>query len=285
MSSGADLFVVCKQCGSEVSSYVTECPYCGHRLRRRAPKLPRENVPSRAPRGLSRRIRWRRPTSPTPALARPRGRLSRWAQESKAGSRPYATIALVAVSCAAWVAWRGGFVGLDKLVVAGPLHGDWWKLFTSQFAYQNGLYGFVTLVAVAIFGWLLELRRGPAVVLALFLGAGATGALLASAVYSEPTVSGGSAAALALLAAWAVPDLRAARAGSYYEGDLLGAGAIAAVLLAIPFALPKALVLLALPKALVLVALPETSWLAGVTGGALGLLVGLGLQRVESPEL
>ena len=42
MSSGADLFVVCKQCGSEVSPYITECPYCGHRLRRRAPDLPRE---------------------------------------------------------------------------------------------------------------------------------------------------------------------------------------------------------------------------------------------------
>ena len=39
MSSGADLFVVCKQCGSEVSPYITECPYCGSRLRKRAPKL------------------------------------------------------------------------------------------------------------------------------------------------------------------------------------------------------------------------------------------------------
>ena len=29
-------------CGSEVSPYVTECPYCGTRLRKRAPKLERE---------------------------------------------------------------------------------------------------------------------------------------------------------------------------------------------------------------------------------------------------
>ena len=35
MSSGADLFVVCKNCGSEVSPYITECPYCGSRLRDR----------------------------------------------------------------------------------------------------------------------------------------------------------------------------------------------------------------------------------------------------------
>jgi len=34
-----DLFVVCKKCGSEVSPYITECPYCGNRLRKRAPKI------------------------------------------------------------------------------------------------------------------------------------------------------------------------------------------------------------------------------------------------------
>ena len=36
-----DLFVVCKNCGSEVSPYVTECPYCGQRVRKRAPKIER----------------------------------------------------------------------------------------------------------------------------------------------------------------------------------------------------------------------------------------------------
>jgi membrane associated rhomboid family serine protease len=154
----------------------------------------------------------------------------------------------------------------DKLVIVGPLNGDWWKLFSSQFAYLNGLYAFVALVAIAIFGWLLERRHGPVVVLALFLAAGAAGALAASAAYAVAVVSGGNAAALGLLAAWAVPDLRAARAGEDYEGDLLGAAAIAAALLAIPFARP------------------EASWLAGVTGGALGLLLGLGLARGELRE-
>ena len=66
-----------------------------------------------------------------------------------------------------------------------------------QFAYLKGWYAFVTLLAIALFGWLLERRHGPVVVLALFLGAGATGALVASAVYAEPIVSGGNAAALA----------------------------------------------------------------------------------------
>jgi membrane associated rhomboid family serine protease len=173
----------------------------------------------------------------------------------------------VAVSCGVWVAWRGGFVSLGKLVVIGPLNGDWWKLFTSQFAYANGLYEFVALVAIGIFGWLLERRHGPAVVLALFFGAGAGGALVASAVYSEAIVSGANGAALALLAAWAVPDLEAARAGMDYEGDLLGVAAIAAVLLALPFAQPQA------------------SWLAGITGGVIGLVAGLGLSRMRQPEL
>src|SRR5213078_1848302 len=37
-----ELSVVCRNCGSEVSPYVTECPYCGTRIRKRAPKLQRE---------------------------------------------------------------------------------------------------------------------------------------------------------------------------------------------------------------------------------------------------
>ena len=265
MSPGADLFVVCKQCGSEVSPYITECPYCGHRLRRRAPKLPRVGDSSSAQRTRTRRWPVGGGTRRAPTRTRPRRSLGGF--DRGAGTRPYATIALVAVSCGVWVAWRGGFVSLDKLVVIGPLQGDWWKLFTSQFAYANGLYEFVALVAVALFGWLLERRHGPAVVIALFLGAGAAGALAASAVYSYAIVSGGNGAALALLCAWAIPDLEAARAGTDYDGDLLGVAAIAAVLLALPFAQPQA------------------SWLAGVTGGALGLVLGLGLRRVSQSEL
>ena len=46
MAGAPDLFVVCKNCQSEVSPYITECPYCGQRLRKRAPKLDREGRPS-----------------------------------------------------------------------------------------------------------------------------------------------------------------------------------------------------------------------------------------------
>jgi membrane associated rhomboid family serine protease len=278
MSSGADLFVVCKQCGSEVSPYITECPYCGHRLRRRAPKLPRVGGPGGSVGGRGRR--WRVKRRPRSVLADERPRRFAASLESRwAASPPYATVALVAGSCVVWVLVRGGYVDLNKLIVAGPLNGDWWKLFTSQFVYVNGLYAFVALVAIAIFGWLLERRHGPLLVLALFLAAGATGALVASAIYSHAVVSGGSAAALGLLAAWAIPDLWAARAGVDYDGDLLAVGAIAALLLAIPFALPRMVAVVALSKTVAVVVLPETSWLAGVGGGAVGLVIGLGLGR------
>jgi|SRR5271166_1919363 len=262
MTSGADLFVVCKQCGSEVSPYITECPYCGSRLRRRAPKLPRAHTPAR-----TRRRRLRLPALFRRSRSRPErvpgGRGVRHGAGASAATRPYATIVLVAIPIVLWVAARAEPLLNAKLAIIGPLNGDWWKLFTSQFVYGNGIYAFVALLAIAIFGWLLERRNGPAVVIALFLGAGVTGALVASAVYAEPVVSGGNAGALALLAAWAAPDLLAARNHTYYEGDLLGAGAIAALLLAIPFARP------------------EASWLAGVTGGLLGLAVGLGLSQLD----
>lgn len=178
--------------------------------------------------------------------------------------RPYATIALVAAGAIMWVLLRAGYFSVLRVGVLGPLQGDWWKLFTAPFAYLYGWYALVTLLVVAIFGWLMERRVGPIVVLGLFFAAGAAGVLVAEAVYAFPVVLGANAGALALLAAWAAPDLRAARADHYYEGDLLGAGALAALMLAMPFVLKTA---------------PEASWLAGVTGGALGLLVGLGLQR------
>jgi len=262
MSSGADLFVVCKQCGSEVSPYITECPYCGHRLRRRAPKLPRAGGHGGS--GKSRRpglgsLLGRSGSRPAPRARATalRERSDRWATE-----RPYGTITLVLLGCAGWIAANAEPIWAAKLI--GPAEGDWWRIFTTQFVYPGtgggGAYAFVALLVTALFGWLLERRHGPVLVLCLFLAAGVAGVLAAEAVYTFPGVLGGNAGALALLACWAAPDLRALRTGRHYEGDLLGAGALAALLLALPFALPSA------------------SWLAGVVGGAIGLVVGLGLR-------
>ena len=103
MTSGADLFVVCKQCGSEVSPYITECPYCGNRLRRRAPKLPRAQTPTRSGRGRSRLVSLLRGRRRSPAT-RPGGYGSGYGSGRWEGTRPYATIAIVAVSAGLWIA-------------------------------------------------------------------------------------------------------------------------------------------------------------------------------------
>ena len=250
MSSGADLFVVCKQCGSQVSPYITECPYCGHRLRRRAPKLPREGD----------RKRTRRARVPSSLTRLKSGEIPGIRGEA----RPYVTIAIVLATCGVWIAWDGGFVSLDKLVILGPLHGDWWRLVSSQFTYASGFYQFTTLVAIALFGWLLERRHGWLVVFALFFACGVGSALVGIAVYPFPFFSGANGAALGLIAAWAVPDLRAARARRYYDGDLLGTAAIAGAVLCMPLARP------------------EANWIVGVSGGLIGLLIGLGLDRAPS---
>ncbi|HEX5225098.1 MAG TPA: rhomboid family intramembrane serine protease [Solirubrobacteraceae bacterium] len=268
MPSGADLFVVCKQCGSEVSPYVTECPYCGHRLRRRAPKLPRMQAQERAAAARPR-------LSALIGRRQRRGRLAvvdhgygsgRWE-----ATRPYATILLVALAVAAWVLWHAWPDEQPELVIAGPLHGEWWRLLSYSFVYGNGVYAFITLVAIAIFGWLLERRHGPVVVVALYLAATIAGGLVALAVYSHPLVTGGNAGALALLAAWAAPDVRAARTGAPYEGDLLGTGVVAGLVIALPFALQPIGV-----EEFHLIG-SAASWLAGLCGGVIGLLAGTGL--------
>jgi membrane associated rhomboid family serine protease len=249
MSPSADLFVVCKQCGSEVSPYITECPYCGNRLRRRAPKLPRGGE------------RWRRAGAAMPSL----GRLRRGEIPGiRADPRPYGTIALIVASCACWVAVQGNYINWTKTIIAGRLGGQWWRLISAQFTYLSALYAFAVVFTLALFGWLLERRHGLLVTLVLFFAAGIAGELATLALYPDAVIGGANAGAMALLAAWAAPDLRAARGRSYYEGDLLGTAAIAAVVLGMS------------------AARVEASWLGALSGGVIGLLVGLGLSRGAS---
>ena len=96
MSPEPDLFVVCKNCGSEVSPYITECPYCGQRLRKRAPKLERDGA-GRA------EARARRGAGAVAAAAAPR----RDPGHPRRRARPYATIALVLAALGVLPAGRG----------------------------------------------------------------------------------------------------------------------------------------------------------------------------------
>jgi membrane associated rhomboid family serine protease len=223
VSQQPDLFVVCKNCGSEVSPYVTECPYCGQRVRKRAPKIER---------GAETSVREKR------SARRSLGRLRRGEIPGIApDTRPYATMALIAVSLAATVVWSSHKVSLlDMGAIYGPLGGDWWRLLAAPFLHDNAGYQFVTLLAVGVFGTALERRFGWYVPLLLFLAAGAAGAALAVAAQTWPAF-GANGAALALLTAWAV-DYRLGRNDG--GADLIGAGVFAAVLFLLSAAWPPA---------------------------------------------
>jgi membrane associated rhomboid family serine protease len=254
-----DLNVVCRNCGSEVSPYITECPYCGHRLRKRAPKLKQEEdafevVPGRQ----RRRLRFpRRERVAREKRDRPERPLA-WL----AAQHPYGTIALVLASAALLLADRASSLGLYDLgAVIGPLDGDWWRLAAAPLLYENVGYLFAVGVAAAIFGSSLERRYGTVVAVALFIGAGAAGMYLATVAQDFPIAIGGNGAALGLLCAWLVRDLRDRRASYDTESDLLGVAAIAAVLVAMP--------------------LLETTAdpYAGLGGAVVGALVGLVLPE------
>jgi membrane associated rhomboid family serine protease len=267
MARGADLFVVCKNCGSEVSPYVTECPYCGQRVRKRAPKIERPGTGAAEPPKAPRRRRTRR----TRASSRLRsvGGGAGGGPGAAADGWPVATIALVAASFLAYlVAVAGGFSVLDAIVI-GPLDGEWWRLVTASFVHLSGgsivfalgAYQFATMVGIGVFGSALERRHGPLTVLAVALLAGAGGMLVAAAIEAVPLAAGANGMALGLLAAWAVPDLLAWRRDEDWEGDLLGAAVIAVVLLLMPAVVEVA------------------NAIVGVSGAVIGLLLGLPLAR------
>jgi hypothetical protein len=169
-------------------------------------------------------------------------------------SRPYATGAIIIATSVVWIATRAAWLSAGRWVVAGPFHiaSQWTHLLSAPFTYfygtsganltGSGVYQFATLFAIAVFGWLLERRHGALPVALLFSAGGFGGTLAGALVQSSSTmvIAGAGGGALALLTAWAVPDLLARRARRDYEGDLLGAGVIAAVLLAMPLARPEA---------------------------------------------
>jgi membrane associated rhomboid family serine protease len=256
--SQPDLFVVCKNCGSEVSPYVTECPYCGQRVRKRAPKIDRSSG------------------EPEPKRRKRAKKLPRLRAEEITGiapdTRPYATFGLI-LACVAAMLVYAAKPGLDLgyLIVPSLLDEEIWRWFVTPFLHADQLgYGLVVLVAVGIFGMLLERRFGPVAVVVAFILAGAAGSAVAVLVETPPLLSdtpawpvmGANGAALGLLVAWLVDDRLAARRGDDRENDLLGVYVIAAVL-----------VLLSLTT--------EEANIGAALGGALtGALLGLLLPRV-----
>lgn len=249
--SEPDLFVVCKNCGSEVSPYVTECPYCGQRVRKRAPKLERGGEDAE------------------PRAKRRRPRLSSLRPDEIEGiapdRRPVATGVLIALSLLVTLvlAAGGGIDDVGGLIV--PERQEAWRYLTAPFVHDSFAYQFVALVAVGVFGSMIERRFGWFALVLVFLGAGAAGCAAAVAAGLGPPfesseiyfVLGANGAALGLLCAWLVDDRRAAARGDDRETDLIGVRVFLVVLLLLPLAIE------------------EASPVAGIVGALVGALLGL----------
>jgi membrane associated rhomboid family serine protease len=252
--SEPDLFVICKNCSNEVSPYVTECPYCGQRVRKRAPKIDR--------RGSSETPRKRRSRRRMPSLTRLRpNEIPGIAPDT----RPYATGLIVLLALGATLAAATNQVSNYDLgaIYFKPVSGDWWRLVATPFLYNNAGYEFVTLVAIALFGTFLERRFGWPVPVIVFMAAGALGALVSVEIDPNQAALGGNGAALGLLCAWLVEDRLAFRRGQDRGNDLIGVYVFAVVLL------------------LLAVAWRDASIYAGVAGAAIGALLGLPLSLIR----
>lgn len=250
--------MVCRNCGSEVSAYVTECPYCGHRLRKRAPKLERhgDELAPRESRAMKRRRR---------------------AAERSAGfdldRRPILTAALLAIPAVLIVVQRAAGLEMGEVgAVLGDPGSQWWRYLTASFAYEDIGYLFAAGLAIAIVCRPLEARIGtaPTAVLAIVGGALGIGAavLAASLGLGDPVIAaGGSAIALCLTAALAAIQRSEAEGALDGTWDAIGIVVIAIVLLALPVV--------------------ET-WAnpaAGIAGGLTGLIAGSLVSRSRSASL
>jgi membrane associated rhomboid family serine protease len=259
-----ELSVVCKSCGSEVSPYVTECPYCGTRLRKRAPKLERRGDGLEATE--SRRDRRRR------RAAERRERRERLRRLSLATERPYVTLAAILVPAALVIVQRGAGLSLSDLgVVIGPASANpWWAYLTAPFVYDDIGYLFAIGVAMALFVPGLERRLGAVPTALLLVACGALGALAAPGLDDAlgdglTLASGGNGIALGALGAWFMVRRADARVDPTEELDTIPVVVAAMVLLALPLVNDYA-----------------NEW-SGIVGGLVGLAAGfsatLGARR------
>jgi membrane associated rhomboid family serine protease len=244
--SETELSVICKNCGSEVSPYVTECPYCGARLRKRAPKLERRGdaLEAQRPRRRRRRLLPRRPRFEVSA------------------ERPYATIAVILASAAMLLIEKAGGNSIGTyggLIV--PLQGDWWRYLTAPFAYADVGYLFVVGVGLAIFATGVERRIGTLPTAVLLLACGSLGIVVAGAVAESQghitAIGGGNGMALGAVAAWFAIRRAEAHGAIDQEYDVIGVAVAAVVLIALPLFAPTA------------------DLVAGLVGGAVGGFAGL----------
>jgi membrane associated rhomboid family serine protease len=251
--SETELSVICKNCGSEVSPYVTECPYCGTRLRKRAPKLERrgDGLEAQAPRKRRRRV-------PRPGFA-------------LAADRPYATLAAILGSAILLLVQKATGDALSTyggLIV--PFEEDWWRVLTAPFAYGDVGYLFVVAIGLAIFSTGVERRLGTLPTAVLLVACGALGMLAAGVVANAQddfaVIAGGNGMALGAVAAWFAIRRAEAKAAIDDEYDVIGVAVAAVALILLPLFVPSA------------------DFVAGIAGGAVGALAGLAASAFHRHE-
>ncbi len=252
--SETELSVICKNCGSEVSPYVTECPYCGTRLRKRAPKLERRDGGLEAQRPRRRPRLRRRPRSDAP---RP--------------FRPYATLTAILGSAALLLIQKAtgdAISSFGGLVIPGE--DQWWRFLTAPFAYLDVGYLFVVAVGLAIFATGVERRLGTLPTAVLLLACGSLGMLAASGFANSQgnfaVITGGNGMALGAVAAWFAIRRAEVHGAIDEEYDAIGVAVAAAVLIALPLFVSTA------------------DLIACLVGGAVGGLAGLATSALHSSD-
>jgi membrane associated rhomboid family serine protease len=253
--SETELSVICKNCGSEVSPYVTECPYCGARLRKRAPKLERRGdaLEAQQPRRRRRRI---------PRLG--------GANFAASGERPYATLTVILGSAILLLVQKATGYALGSfggLVI--PFEEEWWRYFTAPFAYVDVGFLFVVALALAIFSTGVERRLGTVRTAVLLVACGTLGMVAADALASSVTVTfiaGGNGMALGAIAAWFVIRRAEVRGEIGEDFDVVGVAVCAVVVILLPLFAPTA------------------DWVAGLAGGIVGALCGFAATALQRSE-
>lgn len=259
--SETELQVVCRECGSEVSPYVTECPFCGTRVRKRAPKL-RHYEDHFEPKPTARaRLRRRLPS------IRP-GRPSLGADVAGGLTVPAAVIGASACLTLARVA--GDLSLLQVGAISGDVGSEWWRFLTAPFAYDNVGYLFVVAVALTIFGSGLQRALGRFATVVLILGCGSLGALAGYGMadvlgLDNPLIAGGNGMALGVVSAWVFIRRGEAKVGGADPPDWIGAGIAGVVILLLPAVESSA------------------DLLTGVSGGLIGCVLGF-IAAAKRPQ-
>jgi membrane associated rhomboid family serine protease len=243
---------------------VTECPYCGHRIRKRAPQLEREGDEIKVRESRRERRRRRKQEKRERQQERPRRERRHLPalDPGAIGQRPVATISVLAISSVLLVLqravpWSPSEVG----AIVGPVSSDLWRYVTAPFVYDDIGALIVTAAAIAIFGSAVERRLGSLATLTLIVACGTGGMLAADAAASAGlddflVAAGGNGVALGLLGAWLVLWRAEARTALSEPVDVIAVAVIAAVLLLLPLVEVYA------------------DPIAGIAGGAVGLLLG-----------